>query len=86
MFQLVPPSFAVGNEGLYHETGGSELLLVLLGLHVEDERDDGVDLHIANQPGKEELLQDVRLDGAERGKAKQEARESSFVFAMLSQL
>ena len=65
MFQLVPPSFAVGNEGLDHETGGSELLLVLLGLHVEDERDDGVDLHIADQPGKEELLQDVRLDGAE---------------------
>ena len=86
MFQLPTPSFAVGDERLDDETGGRELLLVLLGLHVEDERDDGVDLHIANQPGKEELLQDVRLDGAERGETKQEARESSFVFAMISQL
>ena len=69
----MPSSFAIGNERLDDKAGCHELLLVLFGLHVEDERDDGVDLHVADQPGKEELLQDVRLDGSEGGEAEQEA-------------
>ena len=57
----------------------SELGLVLRGLHLENIGDDGVDLHVADQPGEEELLEHVGLEGAEGGEDEEEVGEPVLV-------
>ena len=39
---------------------------ILVRVHLKNVRDDGVDLDVPDQPGEEDLLDDVALEGAQR--------------------
>ena len=56
--------------------------LILLWLHLEDVWNDAVNLNVPDQPGKEEILQGLGLQGAERREQEKEAGEPVLVVGM----
>ena len=56
--------------------------LVLLWLHLEDVRDDTVNLDVANEAGEEEILQGVGVKRAKGGEEEEEPGETVLVPGM----
>lgn len=48
------------------------LAVIVSGLHLEDVRDDAVDLHVADEPGEEQLLGNSCTYQPEGGKTQQQ--------------
>ena len=58
---------------------GSKVSLILLGLHLEDVRDDAVNLDVPYKAGEEEVLQGVGMKRAKGGEEKKEPGETVLV-------
>lgn len=54
---------------------GVRLAVVIGGFHLEDVGDDAVDLHVANEPGEEQLLRDGGAYQPEGGQTHQQLGE-----------
>ena len=53
----------------------SEMVLILFRLHLEDVRDDAVDLNVPDEAGEEEVLNSLWVEGPERREEEEEPGE-----------
>ena len=53
----------------------SEMVLILFRLHLEDVRDDAVDLDVPDEAGEEEVLNGLWVEGPERREEEEEPGE-----------
>ena len=61
---------------------GSKVSLILLGLHLEDVRDDAVNLDVPYKAREEEVLQGLRVQGSERRQKEEETGEPISISGM----